>query len=70
LAVAHPWTLVVAAAVAAAVAAEGGQWCLLCLACVRVRPLTHWLALRACSPGWQGGGSGAHLAWLVLGLGR
>ncbi len=58
LAAAHPWTSAAAMAAAAA-AAGGGQWRLLCLARVRVRPLTHWLALRACGPGWQGGGAAA-----------
>jgi hypothetical protein len=60
--VAHPWMLT-AAAVAAAVAG-GGQQRLLCLAPVRVGPLTRWLALGAHGPGWQGGGSGARFAWL------
>jgi hypothetical protein len=56
--------VVVVAAAAAAAAVGGGQQRLLCSACVRVRPLTHWLALRACGPGQQGGGRGAFFAWL------
>jgi hypothetical protein len=63
----HPWTLVVAAAAAEA---GGGQRRLLCLACVGVGPLMHWLALRAHGPGWQGGGSGTRFAWLASRLGR
>ncbi len=65
LAMAHLWTLVAATAAAAA-AAGGGQWRLLCLARVRVGPLTCWLPLRAHGPGWQGGGSGTCFAWLAL----
>ena len=39
--------------------AGGGQRRLLRLACVRVRPLMRWLALRARDPGQGGGGSAA-----------
>ncbi len=42
----HPW---MSAAVTAP--AGGGEQRLLCSACVRVRPPTHQLALRACGPG-------------------
>ncbi len=42
----------------------------LCLARFGVGPLTHRLALRACGPGWQGGDSSNHFAFLVLGSGR
>jgi hypothetical protein len=57
----------VAAAVAAAVVAGGGEWRLLCLACIRVGPLTRRLALRACSRGWQGGAAVLHLLGLRQG---
>jgi hypothetical protein len=63
----HLWMW--AAAGAAVAAAGGGQRCLLCLACVGVRLLMHQLALRACGPGRQGGGSGARFAWFALGSG-
>jgi hypothetical protein len=43
---------------------------LLCLARVRVGPLTCRLALRARGPGWQGGGSSTRFAWLALGSGH
>ncbi len=43
---------------------RGGQRRLLCLACVRVEPLTCRLALRACGPGQQVRGSRACFPWL------
>jgi hypothetical protein len=49
---------------------RGGQLRLLCLARVRVGPLTCRLALRARGPGWQGGGSSTRFAWLALGSGH
>ncbi len=70
LAAAHPWTLVAVVAAAAAAVAGGGQRRLLCSAFIEVGPLMHRLALRARSPGRQGGSSGACFTWLASGLGR